>query len=316
VAGSDGAGEVVAVGEKVTSWKRGDRVVTLMLQGYLYGPYTAAAAQTGLGASIDGTLRQYGVFVEWGLVRAPRNLTYREAMLSCAGVTAWNALYGLRPVRPGETVLVLGTGGVSIFALQVGGPDSRLYNCPPSLSVSGRLLANKATQFAKAAGAQVIATTSLDDKVALLKRLGADHVINYSEDPEWGATAKALTLGGRGVDHVIEVGGAGTLHQSQKAIKLEGIMSVIGAVAKESKPIPTILDSWINTYTARGVAVGSREMMEDMVDAIEANDIHPLIDGREFSLEQAKDAFHYFVSWPVAPIYNPPQNALTSLLTP
>lgn len=126
--GSDGSGEVVAIGDKVTLWKRGDRVVTLMIQGYLYAPYTTAAAQTGLGASIDGTLRQYGVFVEWGLVRAPRNLTYREASaLSCAGVTAWNALYGLRPVRPGETVLVLGTGGVSIFALQVGGPDSRLY---------------------------------------------------------------------------------------------------------------------------------------------------------------------------------------------
>lgn len=128
MAGSDGAGEVVAVGDKVTLWDKGDRVVTLMIQGYLYGHYTTAAAQTGLGASIDGTLRQYGVFVEWGLVRAPHNLTYREAStLTCAGVTAWNALYGLRPVRTGETVLVLGTGGVSIFALQVGDPDPRLY---------------------------------------------------------------------------------------------------------------------------------------------------------------------------------------------
>ncbi|KAJ6440159.1 Zinc-type alcohol dehydrogenase-like protein -like protein [Purpureocillium lavendulum] len=267
IPGSDGAGEVVDVGEKVTLWKKGDRVVTLMIQGHLYGPFTPAAAQTGLGASIDGTLRKYGVFTEWGLVRAPRNLSYREAStLSCAGVTSWNALYGLKPLKPGQTVLVLGTGGVSIFALQ----------------------------FAKAAGATVIATTSSDSKAAVLKKLGADHVIKYSEDPNWGETAKALTPGGQGVDHVIEVGGAGTLHQSQKAIKFEGVMSIIGAVSNESKPMPSILDSWIHTYTARGVAVGSRAMMEDMVAAIESNDIHPLVDDREFSLEETKDAFHYF----------------------
>lgn len=179
------------------------------------------------------------------------------------------------------------------------------------------MLANNSMQLATAAGARVIATTSSDDKVALLKRLGADHVINCSEDPEWGTTVKALTPGGQGVDHIIEVGGAGTLHQSQKAIKFEGIMSVIGAVAKESKPMPSILDSWINTYTARGVAVGSRDMMEDMVGAIEANDIHPLIDGREFSLEQAKDAFHYFVSWTLTPNLQSPANHTDKpLLTP
>lgn len=121
VAASDGAGEVVEVGSKVSQWKKGDKVVTLFNQGHQHGAVTAAAAGTGLGGVLDGTLRQYGVFNENGVVRAPKNLNHIEAStLTCAGLTSWNALYGLKPLKPGETVLVQGTGGVSIFALQVG----------------------------------------------------------------------------------------------------------------------------------------------------------------------------------------------------
>jgi NADPH:quinone reductase-like Zn-dependent oxidoreductase len=126
VAASDGAGEVVEVGSKVSQWKKGDNVVTLFNQGHLYGPMTIAASHTGLGGVLDGTLRQYGVFNENGLVRAPKNLSHVEAStLTCAGLTSWNALYGLKPVKPGDTVLVQGTGGVSIFALQVS--DAPIY---------------------------------------------------------------------------------------------------------------------------------------------------------------------------------------------
>lgn len=137
IAGSDGAGEVVAVGSKVTRWKPGDRVVTLFNQGHLYDPIDIAAAGTGLGGAIDGTLRQYGVFNENGLVRAPNNLDFVEsATLTCAGLTAWNALYGLKPVKPGQTVLVQGTGGVSVFGLQVRSPflfpSSMLWKVLPS----------------------------------------------------------------------------------------------------------------------------------------------------------------------------------------
>lgn len=119
---SDGAGEIVAVGENVTRWNKGDRVITLLNQAHLYGPSTPTTLQSGLGGSLAGTLREYGAFNEQGLVRAPKNLPYPEAStLCCAGVASWNALYGLRPLRPGQTVLVLGTGGVSLFALQVCG---------------------------------------------------------------------------------------------------------------------------------------------------------------------------------------------------
>ncbi|KAI1812215.1 hypothetical protein GGS20DRAFT_578518 [Poronia punctata] len=264
VPASDGAGDVVEVGSKVTKFKKGDRVVTLFNQGHQYGPVDLNSASTGVGGVVDGTLRQYGVFNETGLVRAPKNLNYAEAAtLTCAGLTSWNALYGLRAIKPGETVLVQGTGGVSLFALQ----------------------------FAKAAGATVIATTSSKEKAETLKKLGADHVLNYKEDTNWGESAKKLS-GGAGVDHVIEVGGADTLKNSLKAIKYEGIISIIGflgGVKVESSLIETLT----HICTARGIYVGSRQQMEDMVAAIEANDIHPVVDQKPFSLDQTDKAYQY-----------------------
>ncbi|KAI1112912.1 hypothetical protein F5Y14DRAFT_240986 [Nemania sp. NC0429] len=264
VAASDGAGEVVAVGPRVTQFKKGDRVVTLFNQGHQYGTMTAEASGTGLGGAIDGTLRPYAAYPETGLVRAPKNLSYVEAAtLTCAGLTSWNALYGLKAIKPGDSVLVQGTGGVSLFALQ----------------------------FAKAAGATVIATTSTKEKEAIVKKLGADHVLNYKEDKSWGETAKKLT-GGLGVDFVIEVGGADTMPQSLAAIRMEGTIAIIGFVGGGNVEA-SLLECLFHLCTARGVYVGSRQQMQDMVAAIEANDIHPVVDPKVFPIEQAKEAYEF-----------------------
>lgn len=224
---------------------------------------------------MPGTLRQYGAFPESGLVRAPANLNYVEAStLSCAALTAWNAFYGLKQLKPGESVIVQGSGGVSIFALQ----------------------------FAKAAGAKVIATTSSAAKAETLKKLGADHVINYKEDKDWGKTARALTPGGTGADHIIEVGGEYTMAQSLKAIKYGGIITIIGFLGG-AQPKESILEALSNVCTLRGIFVGSREQMEDMCRAIEANDIHPVVDKKVFPFAEARQAYDYMVSAP--PLFLP-----------
>ncbi|KAI1161978.1 hypothetical protein F5B18DRAFT_662719 [Nemania serpens] len=264
VAASDGAGEVVKVGAKVTRFTKGDRVVTLFNQGHQFGAVSIEATGTGVGGMVDGTLRQYAAFSETGLVRAPKNLSYVEAAtLTCAGLTSWNALYGLKAIKPGDSVLVQGTGGVSLFALQ----------------------------FAKAAGATVIATTSSKEKEEIVKKLGADHVINYNEDRSWGETARKLT-GGVGVDVVIEIGGAETMQQSLSAVKYEGTVAIIGFVGG-AKVQASLLECLSHICVARGVYVGSRQQMEEMVAAIEVNDIHPVVDSKVFSLEQAKEAYEY-----------------------
>ncbi|KAL2782562.1 hypothetical protein BJX66DRAFT_177256 [Aspergillus keveii] len=267
VPGSDGAGEIVEVGSKVNQFKKGDKIVTLFNQLHQFGAVDAAASNSGLGGVIDGTLRQYGVFNENGVVRAPSNLNFLESStLTCAGLTSWNALYGLKPLQPGQTVLVQGTGGVSIFALQ----------------------------FAKAAGATVIATTSSDAKGKKLKELGADHVINYKTQPNWGEIARGLTRDNAGVDHIIEVGGSGTLQQSFKCIKFEGVISIIGFLGgMDPKTMPGVLDTLSHICTVRGVYVGSKALMKDMVRAIEANDIHPVVDEKVFSLDKAREAYEY-----------------------
>lgn len=159
--------------------------------------------------------------------------------------------------------------------------------------ICGHTTNNVSVQFAKAAGAKVIATTSSAEKAATLKKLGADEVINYKENPNWGETAKGLTPGKEGVHHVVEVGGPTTMAQSLKAIKIDGIISIIGFLGGHSKDQPTFLDCLSNICTVRGVYVGSRLQMEDMNRAIEANDIHPVIDKKVFSLEQAKEAYQY-----------------------
>ncbi|KAL9069359.1 MAG: hypothetical protein Q9157_006198 [Trypethelium eluteriae] len=268
VPASDGAGVVEAVGQAVTRFKPGDKVLTLFNQGHLAGSLTPETGATGVGGTVDGTLRQYGAYDEQGLVHMPSNLNFLEgATLACAGLTAWNALYGLSSaaIKPGDWVLTQGTGGVSVFALQ----------------------------FAKAAGCKVISTTSSQEKADRLKKLGADHVLNYKEDQNWGETAKKLTPGGLGVNHVVEVAGPVTMKQSLKAIKIDGVISIIGFVAGQTKDQPTFLDCLTNIATARGVLVGSRMQFEEMNRAVEAADLHPVVDSKVFKLEDIKEAYKY-----------------------
>ena len=253
----------------MTRFKPGDKVVTLFSQEHIGGPLTAAGAASGLGGAIHGTLRTVGAFNEQGLVKMPECLSMAEAAtLSCAGLTAWNALYGLtdNQVTSGQWVLTQGTGGVSIFALQ----------------------------FAKAAGARVIATTGSDDKIDALRKLGADHVINYKATPEWGDEAHKLT-GGVGVDHIIEVAGPKSMAQSLKAVKISGLITIIGFVGGMTKDQPGFLDCLSNLCTARGILVGSRAQMEDMCRAVEANSqkLRPVVDKKTFKLEDLKKAYEY-----------------------
>jgi NADPH:quinone reductase-like Zn-dependent oxidoreductase len=267
VPASDGAGEVVAIGPQVKHLKEGDRVATLFNQGHQYGALDSESIMTGLGGALDGALREYGVFHEQGLVPLPKGLTFEEgATLPCAAVTAWNALNGLKVLKPGQCVLVQGTGGVSVFALQ----------------------------FAKAAGAFVVATTSSAEKVKILKEHGADVVINYKETPNWGEEARKHTRNNAGFDHIVEVGGPYTLPQSLAAIKYEGIISMIGFVAqKQTTEDISLMQSLFKGCTVRGVMVGSRDMMLEMGAAIEANGIKPIMDKKTFSFKEAKDAYMY-----------------------
>lgn len=269
VPASDGAGIVSAIGKSVKRFKEGDKVITSFNQGHIAGSLDEVSMNGGVGGVVDGALREYGAFDEQGLVHAPSNLSFTEAStLTCAGLTAWNALYGLKGLMPGDWVLTQGTGGVSIFAVQ----------------------------FAKAAGARVISTTSSASKGERLKSLGADHIINYKEDANWGETAKKLT-GGGGVQHILEVGGPNTMAQSLKAIAIDGVISVIGFLGGgKGQNQPTFLDVLSSICVVRGVLVGSRHQFEAMNRSIEANNIKPVIDEKVWKLDQAKDA--YQVSYP------------------
>lgn len=274
VPGSDGAGTVLAIGKNVTRFQSGDKVVTTLLQRHIAGSLTPSAADSSLGGSIDGTFRSIGAFDEQGIVKMPEGLSFTEAAtLSCAGVTAWNSLFGQpgRELTPGQWLLTQGTGGVSLFAIQ----------------------------FAKAVGARVIATTSSNEKAKLLERLGADHIINYRETSNWGERAKELT-GGVGVDLVVEVAGAATMQQSVASLKLDGTMSVVGFVGGDGDgaEVPNLLDPWLKHYAVRGISVGNRSQMEAMCRAVEANleNLRPIIDSRTFKLEQLKEAYEYLQS--------------------
>jgi len=266
VPASDGAGVVEAVGKHVHRFKKGDKVLTLFNQGHIAGSLDGYSVTTGVGGTIDGALQQYGSYDEQGLVHMPSNLNFLEgATLTCAGLTAWNALYGLasRKLTPGDWVLTQGTGGVSIFAVQ----------------------------FAKAAGARVIATTSSKAKGDKLKSLGAEHVINYKEDTNWGETAKKIT-GGGGVQHVVEVGGPNTMKQSLKAISIDGVISIIGFLGgMKGEEQPSFAECLSNICTVRGVLVGSRLQFEEMNRAVEANNIKPVVDEKVFKLEEAREAY-------------------------
>jgi NADPH:quinone reductase-like Zn-dependent oxidoreductase len=260
---SDGAGEVVAVGDGVKRFAVGDRVAGAFMQGWRQGRYRDSYASSALGGAIDGMLAEYVVLDAEGLVAMPTHLSFVEAAtLPCAAVTAWNALFESGDVKPGDTVLVQGTGGVSIFALQ----------------------------FAKAAGARVIATSSHPDKIEKLKAMGADWVLNYKEVPDWG---RAILKAG-GVDAVVEVGGVGSLEQSLIAVRGGGQVNVIGILsgASGSLNIAPILHKHI---TMQGIYVGSVEMFENMNRAITQNQLRPVVDST-FEADQIQVALRYMES--------------------
>ena len=263
---SDGSGEVLSIGENVTRFKKGDRVAGIFFQTWLDGDLTNDQIGSALGGALDGVLAEKVVLNENGLVKIPDNLSYEEgATLPCAAVTAWQALM-LDPVKKGDVILMLGTGGVSIFALQ----------------------------FAKAAGATTIITSSSDDKLEKAKELGADHTINYKENPDWEKEVLKIT-NGEGVDNVIEVGGPGTLEKSITSTKVSGRISLIGVLSGQPEQNPSPVMIMLKRLTMQGIYVGSREMFESMNKTIEKNGIKPVI-GKSFDFNDAAEAFEYLKS--------------------
>lgn len=272
VPASDGACEIVEVGARVSGWAVGDRVSCNFDPAFIQGRAAPTTLTASLGGGIDGCLREYAVFPASGLVRIPEHLSYEEAAtLPCAAVTAWNALTSDSnvPLLPGQDVVVQGTGGVSIFALQL----------------------------ARAAGANVIVTSSSDDKLEIARKLGATHTINYNKTPEWGAEVVRLT-GGKGAEHIIEVGGEGTMPQTLKAIALGGSIAVIGFIAAASQSLP--FTSFIGQLLERaasvqGIAVGSVARFTEMNRVFTSHKIKPVID-KVFDFKQAKEAYEYMLS--------------------
>ncbi len=262
----DGAGEVVAIGEGVTRFGIGDAVLPNFLQKWIGGKLTPDTMGFDIGGALPGVLAQYIVLDQEGLVAMPSNLSFHEgASLACAGLTAWNGLVGQEPIFPGDVVLVQGTGGVSLFALQ----------------------------FAKLFGARVIATTSSAEKVDYFRKIGADDVINYVETPEWDKAVQDLT-GGRGVDRVIEVGGPSTLERSARSLRIGGRISAIGFVAGIGEKIdPVALIA--RQASLDVVAAGSRSDFEKMNRAIAQHGLHPVID-KVFAFEAARDAYEHLTA--------------------
>lgn len=264
---SDGAGEVVAVGADVTKWRVGDRVMPIMVQRWFDGEPDAETSRTAIGAgpTWDGILREKAAFDENAVVAVPEYLSQTEAAtLPCAAVTAWNALVVSGKLKAGETILTQGTGGVSVFAVQ----------------------------FAKMLGASVIATSSSDDKLRKLRELGADETINYRTREDWDRAVLELS-DKRGVDHVVEVGGAGTLAKSINAVRVGGHIAMIGALDTEGtfNHIPIFMKA----IRLQGIFVGSKEMFEQMAEAVERDNIRPVID-RTFDFGEIKEALHYMKS--------------------
>jgi NADPH:quinone reductase-like Zn-dependent oxidoreductase len=254
---SDGAGEIVAAGTGVKDFHVGDRVVATFMQGDPPAP---------LGSPLDGVLAEYALFDPKGLLRIPDHLSYEEAAtLPCAGVTAWNALFYGRTLRPGDTVVTLGTGGVSIFVLQL----------------------------AKVCGARVIVTSSSDSKLARAQELGADHGINYKLEPDWERRVFELT-GGAGADKVVDLAGVGTLPRSYKAVGTAGEVLVIGVLSRpegDLSPYPLMMKG----ATVRGIFVGGREHFEGLMKAIAVNRLKPIID-KTFDFDSAPRAYEFMKS--------------------
>ncbi|MCW2291274.1 NADPH:quinone reductase-like Zn-dependent oxidoreductase [Pseudomonas sp. BIGb0408] len=255
---SDAAGIVEAVGTGVTRFAVGDRVVNNFMPGWHSGSFREFTPQ--YGTQLDGWMAEYRAVDQNELVAIPDSISFEDAAtLPCAAVTGWNAVAG---VGPQHSVLTQGSGGVSLFALQ----------------------------FAKARGAKVIATTSSAEKAQRLLALGADHVINYAENPNWGEQAKALT-DGRGVDRVVEVGGPGTFAQSLKAVALSGQVSMVGVLAQGE--MPSYLEMFLTFARFQTIVTGNRQDLQDVIAAVAQNRIRPVIDSR-FSFDDGKAAFEHF----------------------
>ncbi|NPU68715.1 NAD(P)-dependent alcohol dehydrogenase [Bradyrhizobium sp. 83012] len=265
VPSSDGAGVVEAVGEGV-AFVPGDRVIGSFFESWTGGEPSEAKMRAALGGAVDGTLSEYRIFPAQALVRTPAHLTDIEAAtLPCAGVTAWSAVIKLGGIRPGQTVLTQGTGGVSIFALQI----------------------------ARMAGARVIATSSSETKIARLISLGADVTLNYKTTPDWGKKAREIT--GQGVDLVVEVGGVGTLNESIRATKIGGTIAFIGVLAGAPASELRLPLMVMQQQRLQGVTVGSVDDLQALANALALHQVKPVVD-RVFPFAEARDAFHYMAS--------------------
>ena len=258
---SDGAGVIDAIGTNVSRWKKGDKVMSLFFPKWQYGAPTINTTRLISGETIDGYATEYSVLPANAVTSMPEGYSYTAAAtLPCAGLTAWRALVVEGQIKSGDSVLIEGTGGMSIFALQ----------------------------FARMAGAQVFATTGSNEKIDQLKAMGASDVVNYKEDPKWGKTLFKKT---GGIDHVIDVGGNATMRQSIEAAKLYGKIYSIGILGGPKGEIlfPKL---FFKHLTITGLAVGSAAMQEDMVKAVNANNFQPKLD-KQFALEELGDAFRY-----------------------
>lgn len=257
---SDGAGEVAACGPAVTQFREGDRVAGTFFQSWPGGRMPEDASRNSLGGMIDGVLADYALLTAVGAIHIPAHLSFEEAAtLPCAALTAWNAVVEAARIRAGETIAILGTGGVSVFALA----------------------------FAKMHGATVFLTSSSDEKLARSRALGADHLVNYRATPEWDAEIRKLN-GGAGVDHVIEVGGANTLLRSMNLVRQGGGIYVIGALAGAGSIDPRMINR--KSIRLQGIHVGSRDMFAAMNRAIASAGLRPQID-RVFAFDDAKAAY-------------------------
>jgi len=257
----DGAGEIAAVGEGVTRVDVGDKVCPIFSQSWLHGTFGPDTFSTVLGGPLDGTMQEYMLLSEQGVVKAPTHMTFAEAAtLPCAAVTAWNALVEQGGVKSGDTVLIQGTGGVSLFALQI----------------------------AKMQGAEVILISSNDDKLARAQAMGADHLINYRDNPDWHKAARDIT-NERGVDHVVEVGGAGTLEKSVAAVRPSGTISLIGVLAGAAGEV-NLGRVVTQNIDLQGITVGSRTAMEAMIRAMDLHKTRPAIDDKRFEFETLGEA--------------------------
>lgn len=264
---SDGAGEVAAVGEGVTKWNVGDRVMPIFAQRWFNGDSSEEKRRTSLGAGAqwDGVLREYGAFSEESVVAIPEHLSFEEAStLPCAALTAWNALTLSGKLKAGESVLTLGTGGVSLFAVQ----------------------------FAKMFGARVVSTSGSSEKIEKLKELGVNETVNYREREDWDAAVLAI-VGKPGVDHVVEVGGAGTLAKSINAVRIGGHVAMIGALTGAAGFDPTTV--FMKAIRLQGIFTGSRTLFEEMNRAVSVNKLKPVIDS-VFEFDEVSAALKHMKS--------------------